>query len=503
MWFKRDLRVTDHAPLFEASRQGPCVCLYIYEPDICSADDYDASHLDFTNECLDDLDAHLAELGCHLTRRCGNAVKVLDELHHHHGIAQLWSHEETGNGLTFERDKRVAVWAKGERVPWVELPGNGVVRRLKSRDGWAASWRRTMTRPRIGLPESLEPAKNVPAGERLTAAELNLAPSRRTQVQRGGISQARKTLRSFLRERGEPYQRAMSSPGPAWEACSRLSPYLAYGCVSMREVYQFTRDRVDLLESMAARRPGSEGQWPVALRAFEKRLRWHCHFIQKLEDEPGIEFNNMNRAYDGMRDETVDEALFEAWASGNTGYPMVDACMRALHASGWINFRMRAMLVSFSSYHLWQHWVRPAHHLAKLFLDYEPGIHYSQFQMQSGVTGINAVRIYSPIKQVEDQDPQGLFIRRYCPELAHIPDQYLSQPQTMPTTVQHASGCVIGTHYPRPVVDHVTAYREAKARVYAVKRTGGARAESERVFRKHGSRKRPQTHARAFKRDAS
>ena len=204
----------------------------------------------------------------------------------------------------------------------------------------------------------------------------------------------------------------------------------------------------------------------------------------------------MSRAYDGLREEDFDPVRFEAWASGRTGYPMVDACMRALHDGGWMNFRMRAMLVSFASYQLWLHWRPSALHLARLFLDYEPGIHYAQVQMQSGVTGINTFRIYSPIKQARDQDPSGEFIRRFCPELAHVPEEHLAEPHRMSRELQLRSGCVIGRDYPDPIVDHGVAYRLARSKMYAVKGSREAREEARRVFEKHGSRRGPRRAAR-------
>lgn len=146
-------------------------------------------------------------------------------------------------------------------------------------------------------------------------------------------------------------------------------------------------------------------------------------------------------------------------------------------------------------YHLWLHWRPTGLFLARQFLDYEPGIHWSQMQMQSGTTGINTLRMYSPTKQAKDQDPQGLFIRRWVPELARVPLPYLAEPWRMDASVQRMAGCVIGVDYPAPIVDDKLAMQAAKDRMYGLRTTEAARDEAANVQARHGSRKSglPQT----------
>ncbi|MEM8733138.1 MAG: deoxyribodipyrimidine photo-lyase [Planctomycetota bacterium] len=491
VWFKRDLRTTDHRPLSNAATRGPCICLYIYEPEVYEAPDFDSSHLAFINESLAELRTRLRELGCDLILRRGEATEVLDQLLAQVGFNALWSHEETGNAVTYARDQRLADWCRQNQIEWNETPQNGVVRKLKHRDGWARSWQQRMREPITPEPASIKGVSLEDCGSIQSACDLKLPESERTDVQAGGRREAMRSLTSFLEERGENYRSDMSSPTLGETGCSRLSPYLAWGNLSMRETAQATSQRIEHLRELRKQDSSAGGNWLKSLSSFQSRLSWHCHFMQKLEDEPAIEFENVNRGYDGLREDEFDPSRFDAWCHGQTGYPMVDACMRALHQTGWINFRMRAMLVSFASYHLWLHWRETSVYASRLFLDYEPGIHYSQFQMQSGVTGINTVRIYSPIKQVADNDPKGEFIRRFVPELEGVPDHLIAEPHRMTGMEQILYGCQIGNDYPPPIVDHKEAYRAAKERIFEAKGRPETRELAKQVYLKHGSRKTP------------
>ena len=497
VWFKRDLRIHDHAPLYEAAQAGPVVALYVYEPEVFAAPEAAPGHVCFLNQCLKELRASLRGLGADLIVRHGEVIQVFDALHEQIGFEALWSHEETGLGITYQRDRRVAAWAKSKGVQWHERAQYGVFRPHPDRNGWARRWAQRMKKPILGPPEGLVTHVIEEPGEFLTPETLGLGASEISHAQAGGESAGRETLVSFLGSRAEPYQKAMSSPLSAWDHCSRLSPHIAYGTLSIKEISQRTRNRRERLKAERAAGKNIGPSWLKSLASFEKRLRWHCHFMQKLEDQPSIEHTNMARFYDGIRSETPNPSKLDAGSHGYTGYPMVDACMRALRQTGWINFRMRAMLMSFGSYHLWLHWRPTALHLARYFTDFEAGIHYSQAQMQSGTTGINAVRIYSPTKQAKDQDPTGEFIRTWVPELASVPTPYIAEPATMPLEIQHQQGCIIGKDYPAPIVNHQQAVKEAKSKVYKRRRTPEGREEAARVYRKHGSRRRPQNRRKA------
>lgn len=477
VWFKRDLRIADHPALAEAAKRGPVMPLYVAEPDWWAQPDMSARQWAFIAECLAELRDDLASLGQPLIIRAGAVTDVLEDLRTSHGCAGLWSHEETGGAWTFNRDKRVAAWAREKGIRWRELQQQGVFRRLDTRDGWARRWDALMAEPMPRTP-GLTPIDGIESGEIPTAADLGLAPDPCPGRQTGGRQAAEETLFSFLTERGAPYRTAMSSPLTAETACSRLSPHLAWGSISLRETAQATWARQRELKAAGEKTP-----WRSAMASFNGRLHWRSHFMQKLEDAPRMEFVNLHRGYDALK-RAPDAARLEAWANGQTGFPFVDACMRSLIATGWLNFRMRAMLMAVASYHLWLPWRDSGAHLARMFTDYEPGIHWPQVQMQSGTTGTNTVRIYNPVKQGLDQDPAGDFTRKWVPELTDMETQYLHEPWKAPN-----AAAVLGRVYPHPVVDHLTAAKEARQKVWAVRKGDAFRAEASAIQSKHGSRK--------------
>jgi deoxyribodipyrimidine photo-lyase len=466
VWLKRDLRLHDHAPLHAAQGARAAAALFVIEPAWLHSPEFSASHLHFTLQSLAELRQGLAARGLPLLVRVGEVPAVLQHLHAEWSFQHLLSHEETGTGWSYQRDIAVSRWCRGQGVAWQEFTQTGVVRRLATRQGWAGRWAQRMDAPLLPAPTQFRAATGF-SGAALadqpdlpTLASLGVPPLTQT-LQPAGETAARATLLSFITGRGRDYRHALSSPLTAESGCSRLSPHLAFGTVSMRQVHQ---------ASEGAMASTADRTLAYALHGFAGRLRWHCHFMQKLEDEPAIEFRNFARAYDGLRPgdgvpmDEVHAARLQAWCEGRTGFPMVDACMRSLCATGWLNFRMRAMLVSFAAYHLGLHWREPGLFLARQFLDFEPGIHWSQMQMQSGTTGINTLRIYSPSKQALDQDPQGEFVRRWVPEFGS-PD------------------------YPAPIVDEKAALKATKELMYGQRAKPEARAEADAVQQRHGSRK--------------
>lgn len=497
VWFKRDLRIQDHAALLGAAERGEVLALYVYEPEQYRHPEFHPAHLSVLNDALAEVRARLGELGIPLLLRHGEAVAVLEALWQEVPFSSLWAHQETGNWVSYQRDRRVRAWAKGRGLPFYEPPQNGVVRRLRSRDTWAEEWEARMgTAPRPA-PGRLCGPQHLTPGDLLWHRDLNLPENDKALPWPPGAfgeHLAHTTLYSFLNGRGVNYTREMSSPLTAEHACSRLSVHLAFGTLSLRTVVHATRQRLAAVTGD----PQADPRWVRSLRSFESRLHWHCHFMQRLESEPQMEFRGLNPTLADLRPEELDEEArtkFDAWASGRTGFPMVDACMRMLLATGWLPFRMRALLVSFATEQLWLPWRAVGLHLARHWLDNEPGIHWSQVQMQSGMVGINTLRIYNPTKQARDQDPDGEFLRAWLPELRSLPPAYVHEPHLTPPLVQAEIDFRVGDSYPLPIVDDREAVRAAKQRHRQAQARDPGREVARQVYERHGSRKKAQLRA--------
>jgi deoxyribodipyrimidine photo-lyase len=456
VWFKRDLRVTDHAPLVRAVEAGMVLPLFVIEPELWAQPTHSARQWRFVSRALAALRTQLAVRGAPLVVRVGDAVEVLESFRCQSKQVVLWSHEETGDGWSRARNGRVAEWAEEHGVPWFELPGAGVVRDLTPDQDWAAAWDAQVSSPMEEEPEQMI-AHGITPGKVISERLLYLDEDPCEEIP-AGPNPAHQLLDSFLGARGANYSHEMVIPSKAYEVCSRLAPHLAWGTISTREAWH---------KAQAARTAEESPVFRKSIESFMSRLQWRCLFMQKFEDDPEIEDHCQIRAYEGLRDRDDPEARLATWLEGRTGVPIVDAAMRALQAKGWLNYRMRAVTASFAAHHLWLDWRDFGPGLARMFTDYEPGIHWTHCQIQSGVAGDAPLRIYDPVHQSVELDPDGTFIREWVPVLADVPTEKIHQPWTMTEAEQQAATCVIGRTYPAPMVEPQAALQQAEATLAA------------------------------------
>ena len=443
---------------------------------------------------------------------------------------------ESSHLKSFARDKAVRRWCRANNIPIIEYNQTGVTRCLSSRDEFTINFNRFLDQPIPPTPTPLQLKDmrqrlvNIDA-ERIQLHNRCLTPMKpvdmheiqiehrgdRINRQCGGESKALEMFQCFLSRRGANYSTGISSPNTSWTTGSRLSPYLTWGHISLRHVIVMAKiKQEELRAAKKASKSIPPNPWLRSLASFQSRMHWRSHFIQKLESQPSLENQDQCLAFQHLRRQPDDfcQEYYDAWCCGRTGYAFVDASMRCLIDTGWLNFRMRAMLVSFATYNLWLDWRKIAGHLARVFLDYEPGIHYPQLQMQAGTTGINAMRVYNVTKQAKDQDPEGVFIRKYVSELRRVPNEYIHEPHLMPLSVQKKCRVIVGNgeckstlgfqpikqspatdtdqssdHYPSPIVDEKTSAKVAKDKLSEVRKQESTKAEAEQVFLKHGSRR--------------
>ena len=465
-WFKRDLRLLDNEPLNNAvSQKEKLLLIYCFEPSLKKNKHYSTKHWNFIKESINDLNIYLKTIDTHIHTYNKEIIDVLKEIQDKLIVKKIFSHNETGLNVTFERDILLKEYCQDNFIQWEEKINNGVFRGLKNRKNWIKKWQDHMKSPVVLFKGAKNDFINIKKKQNLKVINSNI-------LQKGGSSSGIKYLDSFLNTRHIKYQNNISKPEASRTSCSRLSPYMSWGNISTRYAWQRAKEQIQ------------NGKFKFQLNGFTSRLRWQAHFIQKFEMECQMEFRSVNKGYQNLV-KPINKKFISAWKKGRTGYPLVDASMRCVVKTGYLNFRMRALLVSFLTHHLWQPWQSGVVHLARNFLDFEPGIHYSQFQMQAGETGINMIRIYNPTKNAKEHDKEGVFIKKWIPELKKIPTPLLFEPWKMSLIDQKTYECKIGKNYPNPIVDISETYKYAASKLWSIRSDPKVKEESSRILKKH------------------
>ncbi|HIK45582.1 MAG TPA: deoxyribodipyrimidine photo-lyase [Leptolyngbyaceae cyanobacterium M65_K2018_010] len=437
VWFRRDLRVTDHAPLARAARRGVVIPVFIFDRALLHHPETGSARVAFLLMALAALDRDLHRLGGRLILRSGDPVEVLPQLVAATQAEGIYAYTDCERIYGRVRDARLnqTLAQRGMKIRWFEPPAS--LDELIPYPRYRELWYRAMAQPlepvppRVTVPPDLasDPLPNLAAlGHQSDGKPIPPASTRA----------ARRLLQEFLTDKADRYYWQLSYPGA--EATSGLSPHIKFGVISVRECVQTVLQATD----------GGDSRRRRSHQQLIARLRWGCGFTQRFRYLPQLELRSLYRVFDDEGWE-FDPELYRAWQTGQTGFPIVDAAARCLQATGGylaLNFRSRAIYASFLSNLAGIDWRYGALHFMRHLIDGDCPIDHYQWAMQSGVTHCvdkTWTRIYNPGQVAVDRcDPEGVFIKRWLPELADVPTDQLGQPPPR-------------SNYPAPILDYKAA----------------------------------------------
>lgn len=438
IWLKRDLRLNDNEAITNALKSGKKILfLYVFEKILLNDPHYSERHWNFIKESIRDLNEELLKYNTKVLTITSDITAVFNQLFNKYKVNTVFSHQETGLLITYNRDKEFKRYCRNNEISWVENINNGVLRGLLHNDDWLKNWEDYMHSP-----QQLFTAKH---SNFLSIDEINklstrfnikdLKTPKNETFQKGGTKSAWDCA-TFFFETHKTTKRTTDHK-TLKKNYSRLSPYISWGNISIREIFQRAIKEKENTEDKRL------------LNLFLSRIRWQAEFIQQFEMESTMENASIEKGYQKLKKNISDEYI-KAWKEGKTGFPIIDASMKCLNKTGHLNVRKRSMVVSFFSNVLWQPWQAATHHLSQMFLDFEPGIHFSQLQIQAKT---NKQITYSTIKNNVDHDADIRFIIKWLPELANLSVRFIQEPYLMTSLDQQLNKFILGKDYPLPIVE--------------------------------------------------
>lgn len=439
VWHRRDLRLHDNAALFYASKKNcKIVPVFVIDPFFFEGERLDCNdRIIFMFECLKDLKKNYKEkLGLEMNFLFGNSIEVLNNIKNKLN-AKVYFNADSSMIFGFKRDKKAL-----QDKDFVCFDNDAIVRGTSnSRINWSEKANEYFEGEELNFDMNKKYngliLKDVVEIDDIIK-KYKIVKEKEFEF-KGGESEALKRLDKFVKLHIQNYASSISKPSLSVINCSRLSAHFSLGALSLRRAYKKTKE-----EHVSGR----------AKQFFITRLFWNQHFTQKLEDFPQSSELSINPALRNLNKDNFNYDYIRAFKEGKTGFPLIDASIRYLVRTGWLNFRMRAMLASFYSFILKQYWKDGADFMHKNLIDADIAINYQQWQMQSGLVGVHPLRIYNPTKQIFDNDSKGIFIRKEVEELSLIEEiEWLANPWKYYWQIKEKYGFDVREKYPKPIVD--------------------------------------------------